>query len=350
MAERVRVGFVGLGHNGCEHIRQHLKVGKSEIAALCDVRKDRLERAVSEFGVTRLYDSFLDLCRDPELDAVSINTGDAFHKEPFLAALEAGKHVLIEKPVANTEKDILTMVEAAKSADPQLKIQVGYILRFMPVYEAIHQAASSGQLGDIYYMEGDYIHNLLYQAEQTDPHTGTNWYLEEEIPMVGGGSHPLDLLRWFSGNEVVSVSAYSNHVAFPAMRHDDCQVALYRFDDRTIAKVAALYAPRCEMAHFYNVRLYGTRGTVDRDSKAISESPEDVHPSFVPLDVASHLSAFGELSGHPFAPEIEDWLDAIVEDRSPRISLVDGASSCLAALMAVRAAREGREIDVPQLC
>jgi predicted dehydrogenase len=64
-------------------------------------------------------------------------------------------------------------------------------------------------------MEGDYVHNLLYQAKQTDPVTGRNWYLEHELPLVGGGSHPLDLLRWVSGKEVSRVWGYSNHRVVP---------------------------------------------------------------------------------------------------------------------------------------
>jgi len=349
MAELLRVGFVGVGHNGVAHIRNHLKVGKSAVSAICEQREDRLAWAGREFGVEKLYTDIDDLCRDPEIDAISIHTGDAQHKAPFLKALAAGKHILVEKPVANTEADILEMVEAAKASSTKLKIQVGYILRFMPVFEAIHEAASSGQLGDIYYMEGDYIHNLLYQAEKTDPYTGTNWYLEEEIPMVGGGSHPLDLLRWFSGKQIVKVWTYSTHVAFPEMQHDDCQVALYQFEDGSIAKVAALYAPRCEMAPYYNIRLYGTNGTAERDSLAISKSPDEVHPPFVPVEGERFAGSFAKVSGHPFAPEIEDWLDAIADDRPTRVSLADGASSCLAALLSVRAAAEGREVEVPRL-
>jgi predicted dehydrogenase len=335
----IRVGVVGLGHNGTAHLHAHRELGKSEIVALCDRNPERLAAAGQEFGVEALYtdDRFF---AHPGLEAVSINTGDAFHREPFVKALQAGKHLLIEKPLANTEEDVLAMVEARRAADPRLKVQVGYILRFNPVYGAIHRLAREGRLGDVYYMEGDYIHNLLYQAEQTDALTGRNWYLEEEIPMVGGGSHPLDLLRWISGKQVVRVWTYGNHVAFPAMHADDCQVALFGFEDGTIAKVAALYAPRCAMAPFYNLRVYGTSGTVERDSAALSASPDDVHPSFAPVEA-------DRVTGHPYTPEIEDWLDAIRDDRPVRCDLYDGANSTMAALCAVRASREGKEVAIP---
>jgi predicted dehydrogenase len=339
--KKIKVGFVGLGHNGLAHIRAHRELGQSEVVALCDRNEERLRRAGEEFGVSRLYadDRFYS---DPEVEAVSIHTGDNDHKDPFLKALRAQKHILIEKPLANSEADVREMVAAAASASASLRIQVGYILRFNPVFERIHELARSGRLGRIYYMEGDYIHNLLDQArpERTDPVTHENWYLRHEIPVVGGGSHPLDILRWVSGKEIVRVFGCSNHVAFPEMRHDDCQVCMFQFEDGTLAKVASLYAPRCGMAPFYNIRVYGTCGTVERDTVALAESADDVHPAFRPIEAERP-------EGHPYRPEINDWLDAIREGRPPRTPLFDAANSTMAALCAARAIREGKQVEIP---
>jgi predicted dehydrogenase len=333
----VRVGFIGLGHNGMGHLQSHLASGCSEVVALCDRSEERLAQAAAECGAARCYRDARDLVADPAVEAVSISTGDNDHAEPFILAVRAGKHVLVEKPLANTEEDVQAMVDAARRAGPRLKIQVGYILRFNPVFAEVHRLCAAGALGEIYYLEGDYIHNLLYQKNQWDKVTGTNWYLEHERPMVGGGSHPLDLLRWFSGKQVTQVWGWSNRFAFPEMRHDDCQVCLYRFADGTIAKVAGLYGPRCAMAPFYNLRVYGTRGTVERDAAALSRTEDDVHPAFAPVDA-------DRVSGHPYLPEIQDWLGAIVEDRLPRTPLWDGANSTLATLCACRAIRD---VEVP---
>jgi len=341
MAERkVRVGMIGLGHNGQGHLEAHLALGRSEIVALCDRNPDRLAAAAAKVPQAGQYADFAGLLAHPGLEAVSINTGDAFHREPFVAAMQAGKHVLVEKPLANTVEDVEVMVQACRAADPGLKVQVGYILRFNPVYERLHALARAGGLGDLFYMEADYVHNLLYQAQQTDEVTGRNWYLEEELPMVGGGSHPLDLLRWISGKEVVEVAAYANHKAFPAMRHDDCQVALFRFDDGAIAKVAALYGPRCEMAPFNNLRLYGTRGTAERDQVALAQSEQEVHPAF-------HRVEAERVCGHPYEPEIADWLEAIVSGGPTRTNLYDGANSTMATLCAVQAIAAGKPVRVP---
>ena len=336
----IRAGFIGLGHNGIGHIEAHRRVGKSEVAALCDVNPARLKEASERFGVQRTYRSAEALCAADDVEAVSIHTGDPFHVEPFVAAVRHHKHVLIEKPLANSAEQVEIIVAAAREADPGLRLAVGYILRFNPVFEVVHDLCRSGRLGRITYVEGDYVHNLLYQAKQTDAFTGVNWYLESERPIVGGGSHPLDLLRWFVGAEVVEVCGYSNHVAFPAMKQDDCQVALFRFDNGAVAKVAALYAPRIGMAPYNNLRVYGTMGTVERDQVAIAEDAEDVHPELQPI-------AADRIAGHPFDREIEDWLDAIREDRNPRCDLFDGANSTIATLMAAEAMAAGKTLPVP---
>lgn len=340
-AAKIKVGVIGLGHNGMAHFKTHLALDKSEVVAISDLNPECLGAASALCPDATTYTDDT-ICSDPNVEAVSIHTGDPHHCAPFVKAIQAGKHVLVEKPLANTAADILAMVRAYEEAGSGLKVQVGYILRFNPVYEELYRAARRGDLGDVYYMEGDYIHNLLYQKGSTNPATGRNWYIEEEIPLVGGGSHPLDVLRWISGKDLVRTWAYSTSVAYPEMEVDDCQVALFQFEDGSIAKVAALYAPRCPMAPYYNLRLYGTNGTVDRDQIAISATPDDVHPEFNPIKA-------DRVSGHPYEPEIVDWLDAILEDREPRVPLHDGASSTLATICATQAALEGRQVEIPVL-
>ena len=338
---RVKVGIVGLGRNGIAHARIHKKYGKSEIVALCDRDEEKLARYGQELGVSRLYsnESFFE---DPHMEAVSINTGDIDHLKPFMLALKHGKHILVEKPLANTVEEVAMMVESVREADSNLKIQVGFILRWNPAFAEIFRLARTEKaLGDIYYMESDYIHNLIYQKHQTDPATGHNWYLEDEYPMNGGGCHSIDLLRWFSGKEIVGVRGFSTHFAFPEMRHDDCQVALFRFEDGSIAKVASLYGVTCETLPMRNLRLYGTIGTIDGDQIAIGRYPQDEEKArFRPIGVEPTRS-------HPFDLEILDWLDAILENRPPLVDMIDGANSTMASLCACRALDENTTVEIP---
>ena len=338
----IRVGLIGLGHNGQAHLAAHQRVGRSEVVAICDRRADLLEEVGEQFGIAHRTSDPAALCARDDVDAVTIHTGDPFHADPFCLAVAAGRHVFCEKPLANTAEDIQRMCAAARGASSTLKLAVGYVLRFNPVFEAIAAACHAGRLGQLYYQEADYIHNLLYQANQTDPLTGTNWYLEHEQPVVGGGSHALDLLRWFSRAEIVEVSGYANHVAFPAMRADDCQVALFRFEDGGIAKVASLYGPKGARPAFNNLRIYGTMGSVEQDTIALASSADDQHPEFQPVEAE-------RVAGHPYDPEVADWLDAIEQDRPPRCDLFDGANSTMACLLAIEATQTGKPVPVPVL-
>jgi predicted dehydrogenase len=337
----LNIGFVGLGHNGVAHMKTHLALGRSNVVALCERNAERLAEA-SALAPDAKATTGDEIYTDPDVDAISVHTGDGFHVEPFVRALEAGKHVFVEKPVANSLEQIAEMYRAWRDTDRSQVVAVGYVLRWNPVFEAVARLCHSGRLGTVYYLEGDYIHNLVCQKDQADPTTGRNWYLEEERPMVGGGSHPLDLLRWFTRQEVIEVSAYGAHQAFPEMHNEDCQVALFRFDGGAIAKVAALYGPITAMAKAYNVRVYGTEGTTDRDQVALRQDANDVHPEYGPV-------CDEQVAGHPYDGEIVDWIDSIEQGREPRVPFWDGANSTIATLSAVEALRQGRPQAVPHV-
>ena len=149
-----------------------------------------------------------------------------------------------------------------------------------------------------------------------------------------------DLLRWITGNDPTSVFSYSNHFAFPEFSSDDCMVSVFKFPDGAVAKVAALWAPECPRAPYYDLHLYGTRGTVERDQICLGREAPPSGLKFSPVDAR-------RVPGHPYEPEVDDWLTAIIEDGEVRTSLKDGANSTMAALRAVRAAREGREVSIP---
>jgi len=117
-------------------------------------------------------------------------------------------------------------------------------------------------------------------------------------------------------------------------------VSMFKFEDGSVAKVAALWGPQCPRPSFYNLRVYGTNGTIEKDKLCVGSNSPGEALVFKPIDSR-------RIDGHPFDPEIEDWLTAIVEDGEVRTSLRDGANSTMAALMAVKAAREGRETPIP---
>lgn len=336
--ERLRVGVVGLGHNGQAWVSGYAANPRAEVVGLCDFSEQKLEQAGQRVPGARRYTDLDTMLAEAALDVLSVHTPDHLHADPFIKGLQAGCHVMVEKPMGNTLEDLERMTAAARASDR--KTHVGQILRFNPLFAELKRLVAEGVFGDIFYMEADYIHNLRCQADpaRLDPHIGNiNWYLEHEIPLVGGGVHPYDLLRWYADSEAVEVMGYGNSIAFPAMKNHDCQVAIFRFANDICAKVTALYGPVSEMARFYNMTIYGTKATFKGGLLTVDEEGELKTTDLSGLSVA----------GHPFDPQIEHFLAAIQEDKPTLVDAFSGANSAAATIMAAQAVRTGQKQAVP---
>lgn len=324
--EKLGVGVIGLGHNGLAFCDIYANHRRARLVAVCDRDPERREAAAAKFGV-KAYAHY-DILADPTVDLVSIHTSDPHHAEPFIKALQAGKHVFVEKPMANNLDDLRAMLAAADKSDR--KVAVGQVLRFNRLFQAVKRMCQDGILGDLFYLEADYIHDLRYQLFM-EP-----WKIEQEKPMVGGGCHPFDLLRWFSGAEPAEVTSYSNHLAYPEMREDATIVSIFKFDNGALAKVTALYGPTSPMGKYYNLALYGTKGTVLRDQLCVAGLQD-----FMQIPIETH--------GHPYDPEVDDLTAAILNDRQPLVTARDGARSASAVLCAHQSSKTGQPVKIPLL-
>ena len=127
---KVKWGIIGIGWFGEYHGDALAGLPNAEIYSLCTRNKDRLAEVGKKFGVTRLYTDYNEMLADPELDAVSVTTMWDQHTGPTLAAIKAGKHVFLEKPMASTVADCQAIVDAANASDKNF--MVGHIVRFNP--------------------------------------------------------------------------------------------------------------------------------------------------------------------------------------------------------------------------
>jgi UDP-N-acetylglucosamine 3-dehydrogenase len=129
--DRIRMGVIGLGWFGEIHCDAIASVPNLELVALCTRRPDRLAELAMKYNTPRTYRDYSDLLADSTIDAVSIVTMWDQHTEPAVAALQAGKHVFLEKPMASTMTDCQKIIAAAKGAKGIL--QIGHICRFNPL-------------------------------------------------------------------------------------------------------------------------------------------------------------------------------------------------------------------------
>ncbi len=321
----IRVAQIGVGKNGAAFTRAYKTTAPMNLVAICDVNESRARTVAAEHGVDRVYTNFREMLDREQLDLVSVHTPDHLHVEPAVEALNRGKHLFCEKPLGNNLDDCRRIVEAYRRVAKQgVKAMCGHVLRFNPVFVEVKRRIDAGELGKLFYLEGDYIHDLRWQK---------GWNLEAEVPMIGGGCHPIDIMQWWAG-PIAEVQAMSNHLAFPEMKEDDCAVAILKFASGAIGKCTSAYAPSGPMPKLYNLSAYGTKATVVRDQFAPRGKEE-----WSPLPVA-------QVEGHPYEPEVVDLADAIQNNRPPRATVEDGARAIAVAVAIQQSVREGRVVKV----
>ncbi|MCX6382380.1 MAG: Gfo/Idh/MocA family oxidoreductase [Armatimonadetes bacterium] len=196
MANKLRVGIVGCGGiaNG-KHLPSLSKVEAAEIVAFCDIIEDKAIQAASEYGVKGSYitTDYQKLVAQ-DIDVVHVCTPNDSHAVITVAALEAGKHVMSEKPMAKRAEDAKKMLEASKRTGK--KLTIGYQSRHREDSQYLYRACREGKLGDIYFAKA---HAIRRRAVPT-------WgvFLDEEKqgggPLIDIGTHALDLTLWLMDN------------------------------------------------------------------------------------------------------------------------------------------------------
>ncbi|NQX59631.1 Gfo/Idh/MocA family protein [Paenibacillus qinlingensis] len=197
MSTTYRIAIIGCGGiaNG-KHMPSLSKLDNVEMVAFCDIVSEKAQEAAAKFGKgeARVYEDYREVLKDSSIDIVHVCTPNDSHAEITIAALEAGKHVMSEKPMAKTAVDARRMVEAAKRTGK--KLTVGYNNRFRGDSQHLHKLCSEGELGDIYFAKA---HAIRRRAVPT-------WgvFLDEEKqgggPLIDIGTHALDLTLWMMNN------------------------------------------------------------------------------------------------------------------------------------------------------
>ncbi len=195
--DKVRVGIIGCGGiaNG-KHMPGLAKLDCVEMVAFCDIIEERAEKAAAQYGSkdAKVYTDYRKLLEDKSIDVVHVCTPNKSHGYITVDALEAGKHVMCEKPMAKTAADARKMVETARRTGK--KLTIGYQNRFRPDSEYLYTLCRNGELGEIYFAKA---HAVRRRAVPT-------WgvFLDEEEqgggPLIDIGTHALDLTLWMMNN------------------------------------------------------------------------------------------------------------------------------------------------------
>ena len=223
----LRIGVIGLGWFGEIHCDAISAAPGLALAGLCTRTESRLTALGEKYGVDVLETDYRALLARDDLDAVSIVTMWDQHTGPTLAALAAGKHVFLEKPMASTVADCARIVAAADAAPGFL--MVGHICRFNPRYAAAKREIEAGKIGRI----------VALSSRRNIPAAWTPAILDKIGPIIGDAIHDTDLMLWFTGAKVVS--AYAQTVDVRGLRYPDIGQTMYRFDSGATATLETVW-------------------------------------------------------------------------------------------------------------
>ena len=263
----LKVGIIGAGGIArMAHIPGYQALEDVEVAAVADVDEQAARRTAEEFDVPRVFTDYRDLLALDDIEAVSVCTPNFMHKEPTIAALRAGKHVLCEKPIARNAAEGRAMVAAARRYRRQLMVALQW--RFRPEAQVLKRFVEAGDLGEVYHAHA--------RAMRRRGIPGWGDFVEKEKsgggPLIDIGVHILDLTLWLMGHpRPVSVTGVT-YAKFGHRRDvvgllgqwdverfsvEDFAVGLVRFANGASLLLEASFAANLK-ENVFNTHLYGT--------------------------------------------------------------------------------------------
>ena len=329
----VRFGVIGLGWFGHKHCQTLADLPGVHLHALCTRTESRLGEVANEFGVQRTFTDYRLMLQDPELDAVSVVTMWDQHTEPTLAALAAGKHVFLEKPMASTVEDCRRIVAAATTAAGSL--MVGHICRFNPRYAAAKVEIDAGAVGRV----------LSMYARRNIPAGVTEDILQKIGPIIGDGVHDTDLMLWYTGDRIVS--AYSQTHGFRDKKYPDLGWTMYRFASGAIGVLENVWCLPEQTPFQIDERLeiIGTQGSLHVQETHPNFSVCDAHgwrspdTTYWPKLHGQHVGALRE--------ELAYFAQCIERGERPAVILPeDSMRSVVACLAAEQSASSGDVVAI----
>ena len=201
---KLLIGIIGCGGIANQkHMPALSKLDeKCVMPAFCDTVEERARKAAEQYGkgAGKVYTDYHELLADPEIDVVHVLTPNVAHAPIVVAAFEAGKHVMCEKPMSHSTEDARKMMEAWKKSGK--KFTIGYQNRFRPEVQTLHKSCEAGELGEIYFAKAHAVRRRGVPTWGVFP----NKSLQGGGPLIDIGTHALDMTLWMMNNYNRSVS------------------------------------------------------------------------------------------------------------------------------------------------
>jgi len=331
------VGIIGCGWVAEEYIKAFGKDPRSEVRALVSRSRGKPEGYRDRYGLDCSVDTDADaMLARGDVDIVVVSTPHDQHTAYVTAAADAGKHVIIEKPVALTMAEVRRQQEAVSKAG--VKTVISFVLHWNPLLMTVNRLIEDGALGNVFMVEVDYLHRIWCGPERwlsTKQHAGSS--------ILAGGCHAVDALRWFARSKPVEVTAYQvkteNPIEYPGTIN-----AIVKFENGAVGRTTSSFD--AQMPYVFNIGVYGTEGSI-RNDRVYAPKLFPGQDAFMKIPCV--LPDSGDVAHHPFQGEVAHLLDCIAADERPFPDLDDAAETMAVCIAADRSAEEGRPVSIAEV-
>src|SRR5215212_9920062 len=334
--ERLRFGILGCGVIGPHHARAIAGLEGAELVAVADVGLDPAEELAAVYGCGS-YASLGEMLSEEDLDAVCVCTPSGMHADDAIAALEAGKHVVIEKPVDVTLEAADRLIEVHRATGGKVAVISQH--RFDASTRAVYEAATSGEFGRLTSGSAE----LRWWRSQSYYDSGGwrgTWELDGGGVLINQAIHSIDLLQWLMG-PALEVTAYTGLLAHDRIEVEDTAVAILRFSSGALGTIVGTTAAFPGLAARIAVHGDGGSAIIDDDELVYFHAGERREGDSYGADGSENQAAqiikkYGEGSAGPGAgadpaslsmahrDQIRDFVEAVREDREPSMNLEEG--------------------------
>jgi len=353
---------IGAGWVSTQHILAYVNNPNAQVRAICDINLENARLRVKEAGLSEVafYDNATEaLCHDG-IDAVSICTPQHVHCENVLAAAKAGKHMIIEKPAANSLDQLRQMRDAVNAAG--VKTVVGFVLRWNPMFQNIKKLIADGTMGELFYVEADYqSYNSAWWG---------GWEEGRRIDMAhsamaSAGCHAIDALRWFAAPgpteaaDPIEIFGYAggkrkgktyqyNPVTNEwseqsPMEYDGLEVIMVRFSNGVLGKVSVNF--EAIQPYTFPLSIFGDRGTIKDNKLFAPKSPEQKQWSEIP-GICPDSS---DVTHHPFQAEVDHFIGCLQDDVESHCNLTDAIKTHEIFFAGQKCYETGKPVKLPLL-
>lgn len=258
----VRIALIGCGGVASKYRRSYLGIPASNVVAAVDADLKQAEDAATELGASRASTD-LSVALEADVDAVVISTPNNLHAEHACAAFQAGKHVLLQKPMARTVAECDAILQARRDSGKQLGMYMNLLEH--PLFHDLRGLISRGLLGDVALFSA----RLAHRGGLGWARSSKNWRSSRSA--TGGGSfiqlgvHYQHLMRWLLGQDVVHCQAMTTNYACPQLEGDDLALVQYRLSGGSLGEIQTSWC--CQEEH---VSVLGTKGSFHyRDNSVV---------------------------------------------------------------------------------